>query len=71
MMSAFLLLLLSDVFEKSILGGHYHVFYEELMELNGYFLFLVAAMHLKASLAGLFSHQAEQNTTLNVAAQAG
>ena len=47
--SSFILLLLSDVFEKSILGGANHVFYEELMELDAYFLFVFAALFINTS----------------------
>ena len=47
--SSFILLLLSDVFEKNIIGGANHVFYEELMELDAYFLFLFAALFIRTS----------------------
>ncbi len=57
MTGSFLLLLLSDLFEKSILGGALHVFYEEMIELDAYILFLIAALTYRYSLSSFNTHQ--------------
>ncbi len=47
--SALAVLLLSDLFERGVIGGASHVFYEELMELNGFALFLFASTLIRSS----------------------
>ena len=66
MASSFILLLLSDLFEKSIIGGAQHVFYEELMELDAYFLFLFAALVIRPSFAGLNTESSIKKQSANL-----
>ena len=59
---SFGLLILSDLFEKHILGGLHHVFYEELMELDAFLLFLLAALLIKISVAKA-TNQSDRHST--------
>lgn len=51
--AAFLLVVLSSVFEKNIFGSSYHVFAEELSEFLAYCLLLLASLDLVRALGGI------------------
>ena len=51
--AAFLLIVLSSVFEKNILGSSYHVFAEELSEFLAYGLLLLTSLDLVRALNGI------------------
>jgi hypothetical protein len=50
MVAGGLLLIVGDLFEDKIFGVTFHQLYEELSELNGYFLILLAALSLSSDL---------------------